>query len=82
LRHYCLGLSPTSEVEKGNRTVEGTDKTQVEKEYISLGDNVRAKKRKVSEGSGMTDREPLAKGKGKVIDDLEVKTKLGEAVKK
>jgi hypothetical protein len=30
----------------------------------------------------MTDREPLAKGKGKEIDDLEVETKLGEAVKK
>jgi hypothetical protein len=74
-----------SEVEKGKRTVEGTDKTQVEKVYTSLGDNadiVRVKKRKVSEGSGMTDREPLAKGKGKEIDDLEVETKSGEAVKK
>ena len=71
-------LSPISEVEKGKRTDEGTDKTQLAKVYTSLGDNadiVRVKKRKVLEGSSRTDREPLArnpfgsnsfaKGKGK-----------------
>ena len=81
-------LSPISEIEKGKGTVEKTDKTLVETVYTSLGDNadIVVKKRKVSEGSGVTVREPLvnpvAKGKGKEIDDLEVETKLGEAVKK
>ena len=82
-------LSPITEIEKGKRTVERTDKMQVEKVYTSLGDNadiVRAKKRKVSEGFSKTDREPLAnsfgKGKGKEIDDLEMETKSGEAMKK
>ena len=63
--------SPISEVDKGGETVEGTDKTRVEKAYTSLGDNadiVRVKRRKMSVGSGMTKREPLtssfAKGKG------------------
>ena len=88
-----LRPSPMSKVEKGKRTVEGTHTAQVEKVYVSLGDNadiVRVKKRKVLEGSSMTDREPLAnpvaKGKGKAreeeIDDLVAETKSGEAVKK
>ena len=57
-------LSPISEVEKGGETVEGTGKTQVEKEFTSIGDNadiVRVKKRKVLEGSSRTDREPLGR---------------------
>ena len=57
-------LSPISEVEKVGKTVEGTDKMQVEKVYTSLGDNadiVRVKKRKVLEECSRTDREPLGR---------------------
>ena len=56
-------LSPISEVENGKRTIEGTDKIQVEKVYASVGDNadiVRVRKRKVSEGSSRINHELLA----------------------
>ena len=79
-------LSPISKVEKGK----GPVRMQVEKIYKSLGDNadiVRGKKRKVLEGSSMTDRESLtntvAKGKGKAKEqEIDVERKSGEAVKK
>ena len=81
-------LSPIIDIEKGKRTGERTDKTLAEIPYTSLGDNadIVVKKQKVSEGSSTTVREPLvspvAKGKGKEINDLEMETKSGEAVKK
>lgn len=84
-------LSPIPNVE-GEKTVEGTDKTQVEKLYTSLGEDadiVRAKKRKVSERPSMTD-EPLAslvaqgmeKAKDWEIDNVQVETKSSEPAKK
>jgi hypothetical protein len=78
-------LSPISNVEKGKRTVEGTDKTRMEKLHASLGDDadiVRARKRKVSDGSSMTDREVVKEKTKKDVDDLEVETKSGGPAKK
>ena len=82
-------LSPIPNVEKGKRTAERTDKTRVEKLYTSLDDDadiVRARKRKVSDGSSMTDRElsaSLVKEKTqKEVDDLEVETKSDRPAKK
>ena len=85
-----LDLSPIPNVENGTRTVEGTEKMRMEKLYTSLGDDadiVRAKKRKVSEGSGMTDKSSKSlvakekeKAKKEEIDGLE--TKSGEPAKK